>query len=142
MTSEIVIMNREAIALAADSAASYSESDGRKIFQSANKIFTLSKYRPVGIMIYGSATLMRVYWETVIKVYRTKLGKKNFKTLKGFADDFINFIKNNFALFPESERTLFVESCIYSYFKKIRDDINKAIEEEFEDGKKKNLARF
>ena len=44
MTSEIVIMNKEAIALAADSAASYLESDGRKIFKSANKIFTLSKY--------------------------------------------------------------------------------------------------
>lgn len=122
-------MNREAIALAADSAVSFSEGDGKKIFQSANKIFTLSKYRPVGIMIYGNATLMRVHWETVIKLYRSKLGKKDFKTLKDFADDFLTFLKENFTLFPDSERTLFIESCIYGYFRKIRDDINYIIKE-------------
>jgi hypothetical protein len=130
-------MNREAIALAADSAVSFFEGEGKKIFQSANKIFTLSRYSPVGIMIYGNATLLRVHWETIIKMYRSKLGKKNFKTLKEFADDFIAYLKNNFTLFPESERAIFVEGCIYAYFRKIRDDINKAIEEKFEDNKKK-----
>ena len=127
-------MNREAIALAADSAVSFFEGDGKKIFQSANKIFTLSKYKPVGIMIYGNATLMRVHWETVIKLYRSKLGKKDFKTLKDFADDFFTFLKENFSLFPESERTFFIESCIYGYFRKIRDEINYAIEEKFGQG--------
>ena len=134
LTSEIVIMNREAIALAADSAVSFSERDEKKTFQSANKIFTLSKYSPVGIMIYGNATIMRVHWETVIKIYRAKLGKKNFETLKDYAEDFFTFLKENFSLFPESERTLFIEGCIYGYFRKIRDEINHAIKEKFEPG--------
>ena len=43
MTAEIAIMNKEAIALAADSAVTLSVGEeSRKIFTSANKIFTLS----------------------------------------------------------------------------------------------------
>ena len=57
-------MNREAVALAADSA----ETVGRKVFRSAEKLFSLS--RSVGIMTYGSSTLAGVPWETIIKRYR------------------------------------------------------------------------
>jgi len=57
MTAEIAIMNKEAIAIAADSAVTLREG---KIFTSANKIFSLSKYRPVGVMIYGNATFMGI----------------------------------------------------------------------------------
>ena len=71
MVTEIAIMNKEAIAIAADSAVTLRE---QKVFTSANKIFTLSKYHPVGIMIYGSANFMEVPWETIIKIYRSKLG--------------------------------------------------------------------
>jgi hypothetical protein len=78
MTAEIAIMNREAIAIAADSAVTLSEEAGNKIFTSANKIFSLSKYHPVGIMIYGTANFMGVPWETIIKSYRKLLGFKEF----------------------------------------------------------------
>jgi len=77
MTAEIAIMNKEAIALASDSAVTTTG----KIFTSANKLFTLSKYHPVGIMVYGSAIFMGVPWETIIKVFRTSLDKKEFSTL-------------------------------------------------------------
>ena len=55
MTAEIAVMNKEAVAMAADSAVTLREEKGQKIFTSANKIFNLSKYYPIGIMIYGSA---------------------------------------------------------------------------------------
>ena len=51
MTAEIAIMNKTAIALAADSAVTIGR--GKKIFNTVNKLFTLSKYHPVAIMIYG-----------------------------------------------------------------------------------------
>ena len=51
MTAEIAILNREAVALAADSAVTMIGSSGEKIFTSANKLFTLSKYHPVGIIV-------------------------------------------------------------------------------------------
>ena len=58
MTAEVAVMNSQAIALAADSAATFRDEMGQKIFTSASKIFTLSKYQPVGVMIYGNASLM------------------------------------------------------------------------------------
>jgi len=51
MTAEIAILNKEAIAMAADSAVTFQDEEDQKIFTSANKIFTLSKYYPVGIMV-------------------------------------------------------------------------------------------
>ncbi|HMB45614.1 MAG TPA: hypothetical protein VKL21_07315 [Candidatus Methanoperedens sp.] len=67
MTTEIAIMNKHAIALASDSAVTMSQEAGEKIKTSANKLFALSRYHPVGIMIYGSADIMEVPWETIIK---------------------------------------------------------------------------
>jgi hypothetical protein len=69
-------MNREAIAIAADSAVTFRSTHGQKIFTSANKIFTLSKFQPVGVMIFGTALFMNVPWETIIKSYRTRLWAK------------------------------------------------------------------
>lgn len=92
MTAEITILNREAVALAADSAVTYSDHRGQKIFQSANKIFALSKYHPVGIMVYGDALFMEVPWETVIKMYRRTLGGTRFATLSEYSEHFLRFL--------------------------------------------------
>ena len=60
MTAEIVIMNKSAVALAADSAVTVGCERGEKIYNTINKLFMLSKYHPVGIMVYGSAGLIGV----------------------------------------------------------------------------------
>jgi len=136
MTAEIAIMNKEALALAADSAVTLREEKGQKIFTSANKIFTLSKYHPVGIMIYGSAKFMEVPWETIIKIYRNKLSKKKFDTLKEYADDFIDFMSKENRLFPELEQDKYLTSNIYSYFYYIRKNIEQKIEAKISDKSK------
>ena len=79
MTAEIVIMNTQGIALAADSAVTVQNHRRQKIFSSANKIFSLSKYHPVGIMVYGNASFMGVPWETVIKLFRSTLGDQSYE---------------------------------------------------------------
>jgi hypothetical protein len=86
VTAEIAVMNQEAVALAADSAVS-----GPKIFTSANKIFALSKYHPVALMIYDSAQFLNVPWETIIKTYRAELGTRSFATLREQAAHFLGF---------------------------------------------------
>ncbi|MFX0201852.1 MAG: hypothetical protein ACFFCW_37555 [Candidatus Hodarchaeota archaeon] len=123
MTAEIAIMNKQAIAIAADSAVTLRQEDGQKIFTSAHKVFALSKYHPVGIMVYGSAELMGVPWETIIKTYRNTLGQTEFVTLGKYANHFINFLNNNNQLFPETEQKNHVEITIYSYFQYIRNGI-------------------
>lgn len=93
MTAEICVMNSIGIALAADSAVTVDR--GAKIYNSANKLFALSKYYPIGIMIYGNASYMAMPWETVIKVYRNQLSKKNFDTVNEYGEDFLDFLMNN-----------------------------------------------
>ena len=89
MTAEIVIMNKMSVAMAADSAVTVA---GKKVYNSANKLFMLSKYHPVGIMVYGNAEFMGFPWEVLIKLYRDELGKKEFDTVTGYADNFFEFL--------------------------------------------------
>lgn len=127
MTAEIAIMNKEAIALASDSAVTMIGKAGQKIFTSANKLFTLSKYHPVGIMIYGSAIFMEVPWETIIKVFRKSLHRKKFDTLKEYANAFIEFLDNGNPLFPDSLQDEYFHGSIHSYFELIKDAITKKV---------------
>jgi hypothetical protein len=59
VTAEVCIMNRLAVVLAADSAATVSQWTGSKYeeryFKGSNKIFQLSDHQPVGLMIFDSA---------------------------------------------------------------------------------------
>ncbi len=66
MTAEITVMNKSAVALAADSAVTLGPPGNGKIYDTVNKVFSLSKFHPVGIMIYGNAEFMRIPWETII----------------------------------------------------------------------------
>jgi hypothetical protein len=93
MTAVVGILNKHGVAIAADSAVTIGGANGRKIFNKANKVFTLSKQHPVGIMIYNSAEFMSTPWETIIKVYRKQLGDKSFPTLKEYENDFIEFLR-------------------------------------------------
>ena len=95
MTAEIAIMNKEAVALAADSAVTMISPNGQKILQTANKLFSLSKRHPVGIMVYGSSMFMGIPWETIIKIYRKKIGKDKCDTLEEYANNFIKFLNDS-----------------------------------------------
>lgn len=95
MSSVIGILNKQAVALAADSAVTISGRDNRKIFNTANKIFTLSKYHPVGVMVYNSASFMGTPWEIIIKMYRDQLKDKSFKTVKAYQEDFFKYLRSN-----------------------------------------------
>ncbi len=102
MTAEIAVMNQEAVALAADSAVTIVEGEDEeitKIFTSADKLFALSQWHPVGIMIYGNTRLGEVPWETVIKLYRDRLGAEEKETVEDFTLDFIRFINEQASKF-------------------------------------------
>jgi len=128
MTAEIAIINKEAIALASDSAVTMIGKENQKIFTSANKLFTLSKYHPVGIMIYGSAIFMDVFWETIIKVFRNNLNRKKFNTLKEYANAFIELLDNGNPLFPDSLQDDYFHASIHAYFELIKNAIIKKVE--------------
>lgn len=113
MSAVVGILNRQAIAIAADSAVTVNG----KIFNRALKFFTLSKFHPVGIMIYSSGSFMYTPWETIIKIYRKELGNKSFDTIQDYATDFITFIhsKNSFSD-EQTQKEYLVSSLFYRSF--------------------------
>jgi hypothetical protein len=54
MTAEVAVLNKTAVALAADSAVTVGAETG-KVYASVEKLFQLSTGAPVGIMVYSSA---------------------------------------------------------------------------------------
>lgn len=132
MTAEVAILNKNAVALAADSAVTLRNPETQKVYNTANKLFMLSKYYPVGIMVYGPASMMGVPWETVIKIYREELHDTNFDHLASFADHFLSFLEDNRLLFPESlQSEAFKFSCQYPLWT-IREEIDAKIKEQIE----------
>lgn len=120
MTTEIAIMNKSAIALAADSAVTFSKPNGQqKIYNTVNKLFALSKYEPVGIMIFDSAELLGLPWETIIKIYRSRLGVRKFSTLEQYAKDFLLFLSDNTQLFPKHVQAEYFRELLGNYFAQI-----------------------
>jgi hypothetical protein len=116
MSAVIGILNKHAIALAADSAVTISREDDQKIFNTANKIFTLSKYHPIGVMIYDSSNFMNTPWEILIKVYREQLGKNSFPTVEEYYEDFLQFLDSKeYYLSEEEEKEIikgFFNKCL------------------------------
>jgi hypothetical protein len=100
MTSEVVLMNRQAVAMAADSAVTISGPQYLKTYQSVDKLFQLVEGQPVGVMIYNNAEIMSTPWETVISLYREATRGRPLDTVQAYAEDFMNFISGNPELFP------------------------------------------
>lgn len=90
MTAIVAILNKHCAAIAADSAVTIGNT--HKVINSANKIFTLSKYYPVAVMTYNNASFMGVPWDIIIKEYRKQLKDRSFSTLKEYVNDFIKFM--------------------------------------------------
>jgi hypothetical protein len=128
MTSLVAIMNKRAVALAADSAVTTSGYRGTKIFYSVNKLFRLTKYHPVGIMIFGQAQLMEVPWETIIKLYRRQIKKKSFPKLEDYATDFIDFLKRSEFYSEDSSKRLF-ERQVFHFINHLISESEKKINE-------------
>lgn len=127
MTAEIAIMNKEAIALAADSAVTINTASGKKIFNTVNKVFTLSKYAPVGIMVYGRADLMGLPWESIIKVFRAEIGDTTFKSLREYKDHFISHLRASDGLFPPDQQIQYLRDVVFSTFQRIRREAQRRI---------------
>ena len=126
MTAEVAIINRNAVALAADSAVTIGS---QKIYNSALKLFSLSKMAPVGVMIYGNASLIDVPWETIIKIFREDLGNKRFDSLQEYADGFFEFVRARNNFFPESSQRVWVQRNIKGYYDHILDLLIEDIQE-------------
>lgn len=134
MTTEIAVMNKSGISLAADSAVTIG--GGNKFYNTANKLFMLSKYNPIGIMVYSNADFMGYPIEIVIKEYRKKLGDTVFDSLFDYWDDFVIYIEKNFSDNNGMDDYLYkIGTFIYTLDNNIKEYTNDKIEDYYESRK-------
>jgi hypothetical protein len=96
MTTEIAVINRLGVALAADSAVTIPGYGGDKVFNTGDKLFELSEYCPVALMINGSMDFLGVPWEVIAKDFRRHPPPKaESLTIRQWMDCFLAFIANH-----------------------------------------------
>ena len=98
-------MNRNAVAMAADSAVTIMSDTGHVIYKSVDKVFQLVESQSIGVMIYNNAEIMGTPWETIISMYRRHAAGKSFGTVQEYANDFVSFL-NSGDLFSEEQQSL------------------------------------
>lgn len=132
MTTEVAILNRQAVAIASDSASTAIDEYGRPIYSTAHKIFPLSKTEPVAIMIYGSAAFMGIPWETIIKIYRDRLGDSAYSTLMEYGQSFVEFMKKEKSFSPREIQNRYVEDNLIAYMDALRSYVHQTIDYHFQ----------
>ena len=142
MTSEVAIMNRSAIALAADSAVTL---QNRKILNSANKLHMLAPGYSIGVLVFNSDSLVGVPWELIIKLYRDRLLNKElrFPHLSDYTADFMEFVKlESEKLFTQGDQHDFFEFMMHEILHgEIIDYIDKRSQEKMIESGEKILGQ-
>jgi hypothetical protein len=96
VTCEVMLMNLEGVALAADSAVTVVDGRGTAAFSQngVDKIFILDESAPIGAMVYGLATFADYPWRTVVAAFQTRIKAKNkpFAGVQDCADRLIAFL--------------------------------------------------
>jgi hypothetical protein len=109
MTAEIAVMNRLAVALATDSAATSVHGGVPKIFN-ADKLFNLGDCCPVAAMIYEGSAFLGIPWETVIKQFRSTIIEERL-WLKDYVDALLAYLTSDDLISDEFVDAYFWSTC-------------------------------
>lgn len=111
MTAEIAILNKTAVALAADSAVTISTgSDQQKIFDSADKLFELSYRDPIAIMINNDMSFLETPLPILIKEFRNIA--PSFNHVRDAASVFLNYLDDFAKRSPEKIKSQNLQETI------------------------------
>ena len=101
MTSEVMIMNRQAVALAADSAVTYGGGPEPVVTLEAEKILPLTE--TTALMVYSRGDVLGRSWSHIAHAFKKEHGEAEFDSVSDCAAAFFEFLDHNRKLFPESE---------------------------------------
>ena len=65
-----------------------------KVYNSANKLFALSRVEPVAVMVYGGGSFEGIPWEMIVKEHRRELSTGSFDTIEEYAQEFIRYLSS------------------------------------------------
>jgi hypothetical protein len=118
VTAEVAILNKAAVALAADSAVTISAgSDQQKIFDSADKLFELSNENPIAVMVNSDMSFMEAPIAVLIKRYRESAPR--FARVRDAANHFLHYLNDFIAMSPGRIEKDAVETFAESIFASI-----------------------
>ena len=127
VTAEVVVLNRNGVGIAADSAATLS-GIRPKTYNTANKLFALSAMQPVAIMVYDSSAFGVTPWETIVKTYRDHRKAEPLATISAYAADLIDYLSLKFSCDSVDYRQVFLpQGIVQSELNRLRQMLLEAI---------------
>jgi len=123
MSAEVAIMNKQGVAIAADSAVSIFIGKGNlnnKTYYTQQKIFDLSPKHSVGIMIYSESEFMGISWEIIISEFGKAVGDRIFDTLEEYAKYLITFLKD-FTYIGDKQQKEYLEKMSWFFYNELKD---------------------
>lgn len=128
MTAIVGVLNKRAVAIAADSAMTVTKDGKSKIYNNARKIFKISDSIPVGIMLSGNMDFMDAPWDVIIGQYRKYRDGRPLPHLKDYTDDFKTFLKTAEFLNNKETYRLYILSEMGSFYYRIKEEADKYME--------------
>ncbi|MCJ8208915.1 hypothetical protein MUY27_04290 [Mucilaginibacter sp. RS28] len=139
MTAEIGLLNKSAVVIAADSAVTIGQ--GNKVYNNANKIYSLKHCNHIGIMIYNNANIMEIPVETIIRLYSIEQ-TATCRNLVDYSDSFLNFLSTFLKKHVTKEQVKNgVEINTYLTLDSITESVSDSISENIKSNSKKDLAK-
>lgn len=110
MTAVVGILNKRGIAIAADSAVTFTNADKKitqnqkgekiilsqdKVINSGDKMLRLKDGQPIAIMIVGCALLKNLPWDIIIRWYRKQNDSTGFTKFQQYINHFKEFVESD-----------------------------------------------
>lgn len=110
MTAIVGILNKKGIAIAADSAVTFTNAskvvtrneEGEevtlfqdKVINSGDKMLRLKDKQPVAVMTVQNANLVQLPWDVIIRWYRKQRDDSGFPNLQDYIEDFMAFVNSD-----------------------------------------------
>jgi hypothetical protein len=115
MTAEIAIVNRSALALAADSAVTIRIGARVKIYDSAEKILELSRTQPLALMLYNNVEFVGVPLDILVRKFRNERAR-TYQRVNVAADAFLEYLRK-FPRDVEDERSHLFQVLLTTFTK-------------------------
>ncbi len=126
MTAEVAILNKSAIALAADSAVTLSVGQNQeKIFDSADKLFELCNDNPIAAMVNGGMQFVQIPLAVLVKKFRS--GAHQFDHVEGAANEFLEFLNG----YAENASAAVLQQEVTAALRPILDMIRKRFDDRY-----------
>ena len=127
MTAIVGILNKRGIAIAADSAVTFTNaiqeiaiqnknekviSIKDKVINSGDKMLRLKDKQPVAIMIVGNSLLTKIPWDIIVRWYRKQNDSSGFPKLEDYVLHFKSFVDSKILGSSDISSDAAVVQCI------------------------------